>query len=100
MNELQRLLEDFQKQLLSAQILTESLADLLIAKGIMSKEEIEVYCNDKIDNIKTELEKIEQQKFEQTMKSLSKQKKSKSNKKDDADVKITSMFMGNQIGEA
>jgi hypothetical protein len=81
-------LHELERQLLSSQILVESLADILIQKGIMTQEEIQDVCQSRVDALTIELNK--QQKKEAK----------KANKKQSDTEILTSMFMGNQIGEA
>jgi len=81
-------MHELERQLLSTQILVESLADILIQKGILTQEEIQEMCQSRVDTLTAELKK--QQK-----------KEAKRIKKKQSDSEIlTSMFMGNQIGEA
>lgn len=98
MKELEKILEDLHRQLLTAQILSESLSDLLIVKGVLTKEEIEGFCNGKVEAIKVELEKIQEKQFVENLK-IAKKQKNKKQKEKDTEV-LTSMFMGTQIGEA
>lgn len=81
-------MNELERQLLSSQILVESLADILIQKGIMTQQEIQDVCQSRVDSLTNELKK--QQKREA--------KKVKT-KQSDAEI-LTTMFMGNQIGEA
>lgn len=107
MMELQKIIEDFHNRLLSTQVLIESLSDILIAKGVTSKDEIESYCTDKVKAIELELKKIREDEALKLIEKISKQKqtrprKSKKIKSEEIDDEptLTSMFMGNQIGEA
>ena len=81
-------MHELERQLLSSQILVESLADILMQKGIMTQEEIQEVCQSRVDALTTELKK--QQKKEA--------KKTKT-KQSDTEI-LTSIFMSNQIGEA
>jgi ribosomal protein L17 len=81
-------MHELERQLLSTQILVESLADILIQKGILTQEEIQEICQSRVDALTTELKK-------QQKKEARKAKK----KQSDSEI-LTSMFMGNQIGEA
>lgn len=81
-------MHELERQLLSSQILVESLADILIQKGIMTQAEIQELCQERVDALTTELKK--QQK---------KQAKKTKTKQSEAEI-LTTMFMGNQIGEA
>jgi uncharacterized small protein (DUF1192 family) len=81
-------MHELERQLLSSQILVESLADILIQKGIMTQEEIQQVCQERVDLLTAELKR------EQT-----KQVKKTKTKQSEAEV-LTTMFMGNQIGEA
>lgn len=81
-------MHELERQLLSSQILVESLADILIQKGIMTQEEIQEICQSRVDALTSELKK--EQKREA--------RKAKT-KKSEAEI-LTTMFMGNQIGEA
>jgi hypothetical protein len=81
-------MNELERQILSSQILVESLADILIQKGIMTQAEIQELCQERVDSLTSEL-KREQKK--QTKKTKTKQS--------DSEI-LTSMFMGNQIGEA
>jgi hypothetical protein len=81
-------MHELERQLLSSQILVESLADILIQKGIMTQEEIQEVCQSRVDLLTAELK--QQQK---------KQIKKTKTKQSEAEV-LTTMFMGNQIGEA
>mgnify|MGYP000729947021 CR=1 FL=1 len=81
-------MHELERQLLSTQILVESLADILIQKGILTQEEIQEMCQSRVDALTIELKK-------QQKKEARKAKK----KQSDSEI-LTSMFMGNQIGEA
>lgn len=81
-------MHELERQLLSSQILVESLADILIQKGIMTQEEIQEVCQSRVDALTTELKK--QQK---------KEAKKVKTKQSDTEI-LTTMFMSNQIGEA
>ena len=81
-------MNELERQILSSQILVESLADILIQKGIMTQAEIQELCQERVDSLTSEL-KREQKK--QTKKTKTKQS--------DSEI-LTSMFMGNQMGEA
>ncbi len=81
-------MNELERQILSSQILVESLADILIQKGIMTQAEIQELCQERVDSLTSEL-KREQNKHT---------KKTKT-KQSDSEI-LTSMFMGNQIGEA
>jgi hypothetical protein len=81
-------MNELERQILSSQILVESLADILIQKGIMTQQEIQELCQKRVDSLTSEL-KREQKK--QTKKTKTKQS--------DSEI-LTTMFMGNQIGEA
>jgi hypothetical protein len=81
-------MNELERQILSSQILVESLADILIQKGIMTQVEIQKLCQERVDSLTSEL-KREQKKHT---------KKTKT-KQSDSEI-LTSMFMGNQIGEA
>ena len=103
MKQLEQILEDLHRQLLSAQILTESLADLLIAKNVLTKEEVEGFCAGKVEAVKKELEKRRAEEMIEILKSIPEKKVTKRKSKkveDDEEPKLTSMFMGTQIGEA
>lgn len=82
-------MHELERQLLSTQILVESLADILIQKGILTQEEVQEICQSRVDALTAELKK--QQK---------KQAKKVKTKQIDEDITLTSMFMSNQIGEA
>jgi hypothetical protein len=81
-------MHELERQLLSSQILVESLADILIQKGIMTQEEIQKVCQLRVDLLTAELKKEQK-----------KQVKKTKTKQSEAEV-LTTMFMGNQIGEA
>jgi ABC-type transporter MlaC component len=81
-------MNELERQILSSQILVESLADILIQKGIMTQAEIQKLCQERVDSLTSEL-KREQKK--QTKKTKTKQS--------EAEI-LTTMFMSNQIGEA
>jgi hypothetical protein len=81
-------MHELERQLLSSQILVESLADILIQKGIMTQEEIQTVCQSRVDLLTAELKKEQK-----------KQVKKTKTKQSEAEV-LTTMFMGNQIGEA
>jgi hypothetical protein len=81
-------MHELERQLLSTQILVESLADILIKHGILTQEEIQEVCQSRVDTLTAELKK-------QQKKEVRKNKK----KQSDSEI-LTSMFMGNQIGEA
>lgn len=81
-------MNELERQILSSQILVESLADILIQKGIMTQQEIQEVCQSRVDSLTNELVKEEKQK----------NKKSKT-KQSDIEI-LTTMFMSNQIGEA
>jgi hypothetical protein len=81
-------MHELERQLLSSQILVESLADILIQKGIMTQQEIQDVCQERVDALTTELRKEEK-----------KQVKKSKTKQSDTEI-LTTMFMGNQIGEA
>ena len=81
-------MHELERQLLSTQILVESLADILIKHGILTQEEIQEVCQSRVDALTAELKK-------QQKKEARKAKK----KQSDSEI-LTSMFMGNQIGEA
>ena len=81
-------MNELERQILSSQILVESLADILIQKGIMTQAEIQELCQKRVDSLTSELKR--QQK---------KQTKKTKTKQSDSEI-LTSMFMGNQIGEA
>jgi hypothetical protein len=81
-------MHELERQLLSSQILVESLADILIQKGIMTQEEIQEVCQSRVDLLTAELKREQK-----------KQVKKTKTKQSEAEV-LTTMFMGNQIGEA
>jgi hypothetical protein len=81
-------MHELERQLLSSQILVESLADILIEKGIMTQAEIQEVCKSRVDSLTAELKKEERKEVRKTKK-----------KQSDSEI-LTSMFMGNQIGEA
>ena len=81
-------MHELERQLLSSQILVESLADILIEKGIMTQAEIQEVCQSRVDSLTAELKKEERKEVRKTKK-----------KQSDSEI-LTSMFMGNQIGEA
>jgi hypothetical protein len=81
-------MHELERQILSSQILVESLADILIQKGIMTQAEIQELCQERVDALTTELKKEQK-----------KQAKKAKTKQSDAEI-LTTMFMGNQIGEA
>jgi polyhydroxyalkanoate synthesis regulator phasin len=81
-------MHELERQLLSSQILVESLADILIQKGIMTQEEIQEVCQERVDALTAELRKEEK-----------KQVKKTKTKQSEAEI-LTTIFMGNQIGEA
>jgi hypothetical protein len=81
-------MHELERQLLSTQILVESLADILIQKGILTQEEIQEMCQSRVDTLTAELKKQQKKEAKRTKK-----------KQSDSEI-LTSMFMGNQIGEA
>ena len=81
-------MHELERQLLSSQILVESLADILIQKGIMTQEEIQEVCQARVDLLTAELKREQK-----------KQVKKTKTKQSEAEV-LTTMFMSNQIGEA
>jgi len=81
-------MHELERQLLSSQILVESLADILIQKGIMTQEEIQKVCQERVDLLTAELKREQK-----------KQVKKTKTKQSEAEV-LTTMFMSNQIGEA
>jgi hypothetical protein len=81
-------MHELERQLLSSQILVESLADILIQKGIMTQQEIQDVCQERVDALTTELRKEQK-----------KQVKKTKTKQSEAEI-LTTMFMGNQVGEA
>ena len=81
-------MQELERQLLSSQILVESLADILIQKGIMTQQEIQDVCQERVDSLTSELKREQK-----------KQVKKTKTKQSDAEI-LTTMFMGNQMGEA
>jgi hypothetical protein len=81
-------MNELERQILSSQILVESLADILIQKGIMTQAEIQNLCQDRVDSLTSELNKEQK-----------KQVKKTKTKQSEAEI-LTTMFMGNQMGEA
>ena len=81
-------MNELERQILSSQILVESLADILIQKGIMTQVEIQNLCQERVDSLTAEMQKEQK-----------KQSKKTKTKKSDAEI-LTTMFMGNQMGEA
>ena len=81
-------MQELERQILSSQILVESLADILIQKGIMTQEEIQNLCQERVDSLTSELKREQK-----------KQVKKTKTKQSDAEI-LTTMFMGNQMGEA
>jgi hypothetical protein len=81
-------MNELERQILSSQILVESLADILIQKGIMTQAEIQKLCQKRVDSLTSELKKEQK-----------KQVKKTKTKQSDSEI-LTTMFMGNQIGEA
>jgi len=81
-------MHELERQILSSQILVESLADILIQKGIMTQVEIQKLCQERVDSLTSELKKEQK-----------KQVKKTKTKQSDSEI-LTTMFMGNQIGEA
>lgn len=81
-------MHELERQLLSSQILVESLADILIQKGIMTQQEIQEVCQERVDALTAELRKEENKQVNKTK-----------TKQSDVEI-LTTMFMGNQIGEA
>jgi hypothetical protein len=81
-------MQELERQLLSSQILVESLADILIQKGIMTQEEIQEMCQSRVDLLTAELKREQNKQIKKTK-----------TKQSEAEV-LTTMFMGNQIGEA
>jgi hypothetical protein len=81
-------MHELERQLLSSQILVESLADILIQKGIMTQQEIQEVCQERVDALTAELRKEEKKQIKKTK-----------TKQSEAEI-LTTMFMGNQIGEA
>jgi hypothetical protein len=60
-------MNELERQILSSQILVESLADILIQKGIMTQAEIQELCQERVDSLTSEL-KREQKKQTKKMK--------------------------------
>jgi hypothetical protein len=81
-------MHELERQLLSSQILVESLADILIQKGIMTQEEIQKVCQERVDLLTAELKREQK-----------KQVKKTKTKQSETEI-LTTMFMSNQIGEA
>jgi hypothetical protein len=81
-------MNELERQILSSQILVESLADILIQKGIMTQAEIQELCQERVDSLTSELKREQK-----------KQAKKTKTKQSETEV-LTTMFMGNQIGEA
>lgn len=81
-------MHELERQLLSSQILVESLADILIQKGIMTQEEIQEVCQSRVDLLTAELKREQK-----------KQVKKTKTKQSETEI-LTTMFMSNQIGEA
>lgn len=81
-------MNELERQILSSQILVESLADILIQKGIMTQAEIQNLCQERVDSLTSELKREQK-----------KQVKKTKTKQSDAEI-LTTMFMGNQMGEA
>ena len=81
-------MHELERQILSSQILVESLADILIQKGIMTQEEIQKLCQERVDSLTAEIQREQK-----------KQAKKTKTKQSDAEI-LTTMFMGNQMGEA
>jgi len=81
-------MNELERQILSSQILVESLADILIQKGIMTQAEIQELCQERVNSLTSELKREH-----------NKQAKKTKTKQSDAEI-LTSMFMGNQMGEA
>ena len=81
-------MNELERQILSSQILVESLADILIQKGIMTQAEIQELCQERVDSLTSELKREQK-----------KQAKKTKTKQSDAEI-LTTMFMGNQMGEA
>ena len=81
-------MNELERQILSSQILVESLADILIQKGIMTQAEIQNLCQERVDSLTSELKREQ-----------NKQVKKTKTKQSDAEI-LTTMFMGNQMGEA
>ena len=81
-------MQELERQILSSQILVESLADILIQKGIMTQQEIQDVCQERVDSLTSELKREQK-----------KQVKKTKTKQSEAEI-LTTMFMGNQMGEA
>ena len=81
-------MNELERQILSSQILVESLADILIQKGIMTQAEIQNLCQKRVDSLTSELKREQK-----------KQVKKTKTKQSEAEI-LTTMFMGNQMGEA
>ena len=81
-------MQELERQILSSQILVESLADILIQKGIMTQQEIQDVCQERVDSLTAEMKREQK-----------KQVKKTKTKQSDAEI-LTTMFMGNQMGEA
>jgi hypothetical protein len=81
-------MNELERQILSSQILVESLADILIQKGIMTQAEIQNLCQERVDSLTSELKREQK-----------KQVKKTKTKQSEAEI-LTTMFMGNQMGEA
>ena len=81
-------MNELERQILSSQILVESLADILIQKGIMTQAEIQNLCQERVDSLTSELKREQ-----------NKQVKKTKTKQSEAEI-LTTMFMGNQMGEA
>jgi len=81
-------MHELERQLLSSQILVESLADILIQKGIMTQEEIQEVCQSRVDLLTAELKREQKKQIKKTK-----------TKQSDEEI-LTTMFMSNQIGEA
>ncbi len=81
-------MHELERQLLSSQILVESLADILIQKGIMTQEEIQEVCQSRVDLLTAELKREQKKQIKKTK-----------TKQSDEEI-LTTMFMNNQIGEA
>ena len=81
-------MNELERQILSSQILVESLADILIQKGIMTQVEIQNLCQERVDSLTSELKREQK-----------KQVKKTKTKQSEAEI-LTTMFMGNQMGEA
>ena len=59
-------MHELERQLLSSQILVESLADILIQKGIMTQEEIQEVCQSRVDLLTAELKKEQKKQIKKT----------------------------------